>query len=185
MNYYHNDFELGWIWGPFKNELVKLLPLIDKTKSNDSNRTYLRSLFSMIQGIAYRTRQILLERHKGNIINLEIEQIIGLSEISIEIKDNGTIKTRPKVYDFKNMLLFTYKIYCERYNKTDIYMRFLSDPRYSDFLESIKMRNRIAHPKSGKDVFINGDDIQKILSAGDWYEEFTFELFMGDLITEE
>jgi len=39
MEYYQKDFELGWLWGSFHNEQVRLLPLIDKTKSNETNRT--------------------------------------------------------------------------------------------------------------------------------------------------
>jgi hypothetical protein len=83
------------------------------------------------------------------------------------------------------MLLFTYKTYCELYDKLNIYKIFLSDNRFNDFKESIKMRNRITHPKSGKDVFITGNDIQMVISAGDWYHEFTVEIFSGDLLTHE
>jgi hypothetical protein len=185
MEYYQKDFELGWLWGSFHNEQVRLLPLIDKTKSNESNRTYLRSFFSMIEGITYRTRQILLERHQDNNIILKLEQLIVFSEISIELKDNGNLKKRQKFYDLRSMMLFTYKTYCELYNKLDIYKKFLSDNRLNNFNESIKMRNRITHPKSGMDVFINGSDIQIVMSAGEWFHNFTFEVFMGDLIYEE
>ena len=51
MEYYHQDFDLGWLWGILHNEQVRLLPLIDKTKSTDSNRTYVRSFISMVEGI--------------------------------------------------------------------------------------------------------------------------------------
>lgn len=185
MEYYQKDFELGWLWGSFHNEQVRLLPLIDKSKSNESNRTYLRSFFSMVEGITYRIRQILLARHQLNNIILKPEQIIVLSEISIELKDNGNIKTRQKFYDLRSMMLFTYKTYCELYKKLDIYKRFLSDIRFNDFNESIKMRNRITHPKSGRDVFINGNDILIVMSAGEWFHNFTFEIFIGDLIYQE
>jgi hypothetical protein len=185
MDYYNADFELGWLWASFHNEQVRLLPLIDKTKSNESNRTYLRSFISMIEGITYRTRQILLQRQKDNKINLRLEQIIALSEISIEIEDNGNLKERPKTHSLKSMILFTYKTYCELYDKLHIYNKFLSDNRFNDLQESIKMRNRITHPKSGPDVYINGEDIQTVMSAGEWYHDFTFEIFMGDLIIQE
>lgn len=185
MEYYHKDFELSWLWGSFHNEQVRLLPLIDKTKSNESNRTYVRSFISMVEGITYRTRQILLERQKSNIIRLNPEQIIVLAEISIELKDNGNMKKRQKFYDTRGMMLFTYKLYCELNNKLDIFKRYLSDNRFNDFDESLKMRNRITHPKSGKDTYINGEDIQIVMSAGEWFHSFTFEIFTGDLIYQE
>ncbi|MEK7719578.1 MAG: hypothetical protein AAB347_08215 [Bacteroidota bacterium] len=185
MEYYQKDFELGWLWGSFHNEQVRLLPLIDKTESNESNRTYVRSFFSMIEGITYRTRQILIERHKEKKIDLTPEQIIVLSEIAIDLKDNGSIKKRQKFYDFRRMTLFTYKTYCDLYNKTDNYKRFLSDTRFKDFNESVNMRNRITHPKTVIDVYINGNDILTVMSAGEWFHSFTIEIFKGDLIFEE
>jgi hypothetical protein len=185
MEYYQKDFELGWLWGSFHNEQVRLLPLIDKTQGNESNRTYVRSFFSMLEGITYRTRQILLERYKEKNIDLTPEQIIVLSEISVELKDDGSIKKRQKFYDLRSMVLFTYKIYCGLYKKLNIYKKYLSDSKYNDFNESIKMRNRITHPKSGMDVFITVEDIQKVISAGEWFHEFTFAIFMDDLINQE
>lgn len=185
MEYYQKDFELGWLWGSFHNEQVRLLPLIDKTRSNESNRTYLRSFFSMVEGITYRTRQILLERYRQKIIDLTPEQIIVLSEIKVELKDNGSINLIQRFYDLKSMTLFTYKTYCGLYNKLDLYKKYLSDSKYTDFNASIKMRNRITHPKLGMDVFITGEDVLKVISAGEWFHEFTFEIFMDDLINKE
>lgn len=185
MEYYQKDLELGWLWGSFHNEQVRLLPLIDKTESNESNRTYIRSFFSMVEGITYRTRQILLDRFAKKMIDLAPEQIIVLSEISIELKENGSINKRPKFHDLRSMTLFTYKTYSGLYNKQKVYRSFISDHRFNDFIESIRMRNRITHPKTGKDVYINGKDIQCVISAGDWFHDFTFQLFIGDLIYHE
>lgn len=185
MEYYHQDFDLGWLWGILHNEQVRLLPLIDKTKSTDSNRTYVRSFISMVEGITYKTRQILLGKHKNKEINLNTNQIIVLSEISLELKNNGNIKEKQKFYDLRSMTLFTYKTYCELSNKLSIYKKFLSDNRFNDFIESIKIRNRITHPKSPMDLFVNGKDIQIVISAGEWFHSFTNEIFIGDLIKEE
>jgi hypothetical protein len=185
MKYYQKDFELGWLWGTFHNELVRLLPLIDKTKSNESNRTYVRSFFSMVEGITYRTRQMLLNRYTEKKVNLTPEQIIVLSECSVDLEENGNIHKRVKYYDIRGMTLFTYKTYGELYNKVEIYRRFLSDHRFNEFILAIKMRNRITHPKSGRDVYINGKDIQTVISAGDWFHDFTFQLLMGDIIYQE
>lgn len=182
MEYYQKDFELGWLWATFHNEQVRLLALIDKTKSNESNRTYVRAFFSMVEGITYRTRQILLCRLKDKKIELTPEQIIALSEITVDLKDNGNINTRSKFYDFRSMNLFTYRTYSGLYNKHKIYKSFVSDHRFNDFIKSIKMRNRITHPKTVEDVYINGQDIQTVMSAGDWFHDFTFQLFMDDLI---
>jgi hypothetical protein len=185
MEYYQKDFELGWLWATFHNEQVRLLPLIDKTKSNQSNRTYVRSFFSMVEGITYRTRQILLHRLEEKKIKLTPEQTIALSEITVDLRDNGNINIRPKFYDFRSMTLFTYKIYSGLYNKHKIYKTFISDHRFNHFIDAIKMRNRITHPKKGEDVYIDGQDIQTVMSAGDWFHDLTFQLFMGDLIYQE
>jgi hypothetical protein len=179
------DFDLGGLWMSFHNELVKLLPSLDKTNSSDSNRSYLRSFFSMVEGITYRTRQILLGRQAANAISLSLDQLIVLSETSIDIDTNGNTNKRTKYYDLKSMMLFTYKTYSECSNKLGLFNKYISDTRYKSFTESIKMRNIITHPKTLMDVFIKGDDIQIVLTAHDWFHEFTTEIFMGDLLQEE
>lgn len=118
-------------------------------------------------------------------ISLNPCQIIALSEISIELKNNGDIKKRPRHFDFKEILQFTYKTYCDCFKKEIIYKNFISDNRFSDFTKSINMRHRITHPKSIMDVFISGENIQTVMSAGEWYHEFMFEIFMDDLIKQE
>lgn len=182
---FNEDFELGGLWMSFHNELVKLLPLLDKTNSNDSNRVYVRSFFSMVEGISYRTRQILLARQEANVIRLSLEQIIVLSETSIGIDTNGNIHKRTKFYDQNSMMLFTYKTYCECTNKVELFNKYISEIRYKSFIESIQMRNRITHPKTIMDVLINGNDIQIVLTSHDWFHEFITEIFIGDLLKED
>lgn len=183
--YTHNDTELFWLWGSFGNELSKLLPLIDKKKSNDYNRVYARSLFSMIEGISFRLRQILLQRHHENKISLSIEQIIALSEISIEIDDNGALRKNQKNYRFENLFRFTYKTYCESYKKSNILDKYISDYRYDLFKKAITIRNRVTHPKIGKDVFISGSEIMLFESVLKWFEDFIFDILEGDLLIKQ
>jgi hypothetical protein len=182
--YTSNDTELFWLWGSFRNELDTLQPLIDKNKSNDYNRVYARSLFSMIEGISYRIRQILIQRHHEKKISLSIDQFIALSEYSIEINYNGTLKKNQKYYHFENLFRFTYKTYCENYNKSDILDRYISDDRYNLFKKALKIRNRVTHPKNGTDVFISGSEIILFESVWKWFEEFIFDVLEGDLLTK-
>jgi hypothetical protein len=182
IKYKHKDFELYGLWQSFGNELVKLSPLIDRKNSNDYNRVYVRSLFSMIEGISYRLRQILLQRHIENELSFTINQIIALSDISIEIDQNGTLKERPKKYGFENLFRFTYKTYCESYKKSEILHSYISDHRYDSFKKAVDIRHRITHPKTGKDVFISGPEIILIESVHKWFEDFIFEILEGDLL---
>jgi hypothetical protein len=182
IQYTSNDLDWFWLWSSFRNELTKLEPLIDKKKSNDYNRVYARSLFSMIEGTSYRLRQILLQRHNENKISLSKEQIIALSGISIEIKDNGNLKFNQKNYPFVNLFLFTYSTYCKSYNKSEIFAKYKFDDRYDLFKKAISIRNRVTHPKNVKDVFISGLDIMLLESALKWFEDFIFDIFEGDLL---
>jgi hypothetical protein len=184
-SYSNKDFEMSWLWIPFHNEQVRLLSKINKSKSCEENRTFARSLFSMIEGISYWLRQILLERNLRKEIVLLPEETIILSEVSLNIDQNGKIKKNEIFFYFESLFKFTFKTYCKYYEKTEIYDKYLSDNRFSHFKESIKIRNRISHPKSGKDVFVNGEDVIKIDSAHEWFHEFVINVFKGDIIIEK
>jgi hypothetical protein len=179
------DFELWWLWGSFRNELTNLSLLIDKESSNNYNRVYARSLFSMIEGISYRLRQIMLHRHEEKEISLSREQIIALSETSVEIEENGKLKVNQKNYRFESLFRFTFKTYCESYNKSKILDNYFADNRFELFKKAITIRNRVTHPKTGQDVFISGPEIILFESVHEWFEDLVFNILENDLLFKE
>lgn len=183
--YKNTDTDFLFIWNNFHNELVKLTTLVDKTKSNDYNRVFVRSLFSMIEGMTYRIRQILLHRYKNNEINLTTEQALVLKESSVYIDDTGICITKQKNYRFENLVRFTFKTYCDIYKKKEILDKYISDNRYCLFKDAIKIRNRVTHPKTGNDIFVNGRELILLLSVENWFDDLIFDIFEGDLLQKQ
>jgi hypothetical protein len=174
------DNELFLVWAPQHNDLVFFKQQIDLHNHEGSKRAYVRCLFSMIEGILFRIRQILVENNlKTNFLNPE--QIIILKQISLELDDKGKIKTKDKFYEFNKMFRFTLEIFCKINNKHDVFMEFIADHKYQDFKNSIYIRNKLTHPKLGQDIFVTDNELAIVFSAGDWFHALIIELFKETL----
>ncbi len=166
----------------YHNELNYLRKLVSFEVDNNWNRAFVRSLASMIEGISYSVRQHLLKNYENNIIELSAEEIILLKEKTIDLKDNGDVKMKDRFYGFKPMFNFTYKLYAQKNHKNLLSIDVTYDESVKQLLEVIKVRNRITHPKSGKDVFVSGAETRLADEVFTWYHSFLFELFDGDIL---
>ena len=176
------NFELGAIWMSYHNELNYLRKLVSYEVDNNWNRTFVRTLVSMIEGISYQVRQHLLKKYEDNLIELSAEEIILLKEKTVEIKNNGEIRLKDRFYAFEPIFNFTYKLYAQKHQKDLLSTDASYNESVKQLLEVIKVRNRITHPKNGKDVFVLGAETRLADETFSWYHNFVFELFDGDIL---
>lgn len=172
------DHELFWLWGSFRNELAELYKFISKKNANNLNRVFVRSLFSMVEGVSYRIRQILLQRYNSGEIKLTDKQVIVLSEKKESEKKN----IWRRYNSFEGMFKYTFMTYCSLYKKGNIYNKFISNQKFQSFITANGVRNRITHPKTSNDVFVSGADMNIIDEGYEWFNDFVIEAFEGDLL---
>jgi hypothetical protein len=180
-----NDIELSErdifiIWASYHNELIDLKPLINLKEDNTWNRSFVRSLASMIEGVAYRTRQSLITKYERKEISLTLEELIVLREKSIELDNQGSVLEKDKFYTFEKMFRFTFKTFAQKHNNASLF-----DNEFARLKETIIIRNRITHPKISADVFVSGEDVQIATSAFDWFHKFAINMFDGNLLMKK
>ena len=185
MNFEVEDIDLGFIWGKLHNELVGLGKQIkQEDDKSELKRNYITTFFSMVEAMSFSTRQILLLWHNYNQIELSSEEIYLLKEKSIEIKSNGTIKTKERYFAFESLFKFTYLTYSKYFKKESQYKNLMSDSRYHFFKEALEIRNRITHPKRPQSIIISKAEFDKIGEAHDWYHNFIIEMLDGVVLTK-
>jgi hypothetical protein len=139
----------------------------------------------MVEAISYSTRQILLNQHLQNQIELSTEEVYLLKEKSIEIDPDGNIKTKERYFNFESLLKFTYKTYSIHQKKESLYKVLIGDIRYRCFKDALEIRNRITHPKGPESILVSKAEYDNMCNAHDWYHNFIIEIFEGDVLKKE
>jgi hypothetical protein len=186
MNFNIKNFGFGLVWGNLHNELARLSKLIKlESGKSELKRNYIRTFFSMVEAISYSTRQILLNKHDQNQIELSNEEIYLLKEKSIEIDSSGNIKTKDRYFNFESFFKFTYITYAKHLKKESLYKDLISDNRYNCFKDALEIRNRITHPKGPESILVSKMEYDNICKAHDWYHNFIIEILEGDALENE
>ena len=139
---------------------------------NDANdkqhlrRSYVRALFTMIEGTVHSIKELefaeLNSREKSHIPTL-----VALKESVFEVDRRGKIQEGVKFVQIANNLRFAANIFDKTFDKQlDL---GIGATKWENFKTSIKIRNRITHPKKVDDITISDDELLIIKQVNEWF----------------
>jgi hypothetical protein len=147
-------------------------------KNNDSQfarRAYIRSFFAYMEGTVWLLKQLIfqtvfqsksigyfLEKEKMSLADFAL-----LSDKSFDLKDNGEACEQQKFLPFLKNLQFAVKI-MERFTETPIDLK-TDSVTWSHFIQTIKIRNRITHPKIAAEIDITDKEIKHAIEVCTWF----------------
>jgi hypothetical protein len=144
-------------------------------------RAFVRSVFAMVEGLTFATKQTILTDYETHLRPSEIALI---KEETFELDDNGRPKARPLFLQLPRNVRFMF----------DLLVRFRGIPLqlqiggrgWQSFLAAIQVRNRLMHPKQNGDLTVTDAELQVVHLAFRWFVgHFTLSLLhflksMGD-----
>ncbi len=140
----------------------------DSTNREIMRRSYVRSFFVFIEGYMYGFKQLSLKiSEEINGVKLKPEEIIALKEVEILVDSNGELKERPKYTPAKNSLILVFKAISKQH-EADFTLN-KGDNGWSCYCDSIKIRDRLMHPKSPHDLEISDSELQLVDTAYSWF----------------
>ncbi len=137
-------------------------------------RTFIRSVFALIEGFTYRLKQVALEASKKFSIELSKSEIALLLEESYEVNDKGQAETRPDYIQLPRNIRFAFRMYSLAYGIN--YQLKIDDDGWLSFKEALKVRNRLTHPKSTDDVSVSAEDMSHAEKAAIWFVRSSDEI---------
>lgn len=145
--------------------------MLDKDDSQYARRVYIRALLSTIEGTIYVLKQIILKVNSSSSNLLLYSEIAMLQEVSYELSNKGEVKETTKLLRIEDNIRFTTKIL----NKVFHFELALQvgEKSWEHFLQAIKIRNRITHPKGSDHFKISDDEIQVVRHVSNWFLNFT------------
>ena len=156
------------------NDVIQARELNENKDDDFTRRVYIRSLFTLIEGSTWLIKQALLKATCEACRKIELPALDGLlGDSSSEIDQRGEIVEKKKFIPISNNVRFT----CNQFNrltKSNIVLDVQSQA-WSYFLDSIKVRNRITHPKETADLAITDDEFKKCKAVESWYNAHMHE----------
>jgi hypothetical protein len=137
-------------------------------------RATIRTFSALMEGLLYQMRQVAIHSDSDNIFYTPKELAI-LNEQTFSLNEKGEVTVKESHERALPMLLFTFKQYPKIHGAT-----FSADTGvhgWDSMKNLIKIRNRIVHPKSKKDLQITQEE-WKIINLGiDWFHETVKNMF--------
>lgn len=150
----------------FTGDLESAEKFHESDKTQFGRRVYVRSLFSLIEGALFLFKQAVLTRG-STPTGLTIAEQALLQEVSFELDEKGESREKIVFLRLENNLKFTIKM-IEKIFECDL--RFKTDtPEWQSFLESVRIRNRITHPKRLEDFNVSDDELIAAQEVGGWF----------------
>lgn len=142
------------------------------------DRMYVRCLYSLIEGLAYRIRHALISAHEAGETMLNPMEYILLSEVRCRIAKNGEIQKIEEFLPFSTGLRFTFKTCCRVLDSIDCEKSAFSHNGWNCMQESIKVRDRLTHPKEPFDLIVTGHELEVAQKAEKWFLSLVSEIFL-------
>lgn len=158
---------------PMKQLLADTMYSAKNLESNDcqpARRAFVRSVLVYIEGSIWILKKTCIQA-KGSARHC-IPELMCLIEGSAEIASNGSVKIRPMFVKTADNLRFV--VFMLRKYFSIQYDLGVGTKPWTEFVDSIKIRNRITHPKSLSDLTITDMEIEQVKRVSSWYNAMIF-----------
>lgn len=148
-----------------KNQIKKLL--VDSPQDQFLRRTFIRTIFAEIEANCFFLKRILLLCNESELIKLTSGELSVLLDKKYSLKDNGKIQESNNILRTLPNIKFTITTFDKKFlpkqNAVSIDWGCLE--------KSVKIRNRIVHPKLLNDIDIKEDDMNILVSTYNSFSE--------------
>lgn len=149
--------------------------LNDETPTDSAARSFVRTVFAMIEGTTFNLKEMALNLSTHGRGNFSKAELAMLEEVSYDLGDKGEAITQTKFMKLPTNIRFAFDAAARAFGVT--YKLEVGDSGWSMFKEALNIRNRITHPKKIDDLKMSEAEVQKVIDTGAWFMKCRRELF--------
>ena len=147
-------------------------------KTNDcqfSRRSYVRTTFAFIEGFTAVLKSGALAEFQAGRATLALAEVALLLEESYSAADDGKALVRGSYLPLAANVRFAFDMFARTHGATET-PDFSSDG-WRALKDSVRIRNRVTHPKVTGDLHISDDEVKTIDRGWEWYLDASLLLF--------
>lgn len=130
-------------------------------------RSYVRASFALFEALAEQYARLLLDLHERRLASLDDRTRTALTQVALEVTDQGNVRARPAWLPLDRKL----RLLCRAASAAmgqDLAVRF-DDGGWRSFRAAQATRHSITHPKTPTDCYVEGDHLDEVDEAGEWF----------------
>jgi hypothetical protein len=147
---------------------------LSESDNQYNRRVYVRTLFALVEGELFNKKQLALKMFLLGRVSFTESELAIIKEEQYYLNNLGNAETRNLFLRLPENLRFTFDSYARAFT-----CKFKLDVKCSGwdaFLNAVKIRNRITHPKQQMNLEINDKDLYVIKTASKWYRDISIKL---------
>lgn len=133
-------------------------------------RTVVRTFFAAVEGEIHQWKRQALLLETVGIAQLDDGQRSILKEETYDLKENGSVKSRPLFTKTDQSLRFCINLINDAVN-AGYELDLGEDNRWNSFKQAIGIRNRLMHPRSSDELEVTDDEVSVVRDAIAWFRE--------------
>lgn len=145
--------------------------LLDVSDTQFSRRAYYRSIFAATEGIIWLIKQVCLKATPigGGDRRIEVAEYSLLRDQTYDLKSNGEVVTQAKFLRLPDNFRFTVNVFNKLF-QSGIDLE-VGQTNWNEFLEALKVRHRITHPKELDAINISDAELELCRRVSGWKNE--------------
>lgn len=130
-------------------------------------RQFFRSMFACIEGAVWLFKQDCLQQHERGYTVFTTAELCALSEVAPTVDGHGFIQELPANLRFMPNLRFAFQCHARAFDYEPVLQ--VGDHEWGDLHDSVKVRNRLMHPKQLSSMHVSDDEIRRAQGALKWF----------------
>jgi hypothetical protein len=155
-------------------DIKTLIGRSKKPMSQPKRRSLVRAVFALIEADTFARKQFALFFHDAGGPQFSLAELALLREEQYDLGGKGEARTQIKFLRTADNFQFGIRSFCKA-AKID-YEIPKARIEWQAFLQSIKVRNRITHPKNLSELLVSDTDIQKLQDTIELFKEILMEI---------
>jgi hypothetical protein len=151
------------------DDLAFSAELLNRDGDQFWRRALIRAFFAQVEGMTNCLRRIAFDCRFQPNVNFSLSEEVILSQESYELDDKGEVKTKQVKTPLLSYIKFCFKAYARAHLAE--YELNVGDSRWDDFRRSVKIRDRLMHPKSSTDLKVSDEEMEMVHRAYSWFDE--------------
>lgn len=157
----YRDFRL--LFDTLAEDVVRAIGNSKKSLSQPKRRALVRTIFALVEAGTWSRKQIALLQHELGNVSFSEGEIALLKEEQYDLDQSGAVKVQKKFLRLADNIKFGVKAYAKAAGIR--YVLPTDNNDWQAFLNSIKVRNRITHPKKSTELIITDEELRELIQA--------------------
>jgi hypothetical protein len=133
-----------------------------------------RAVFSLMEGVVHRMKQIALAYYKKRHVNFSASEIMILSDKSYELDRQGKIAEKRLKASLTGNIRLAFSMFGRVHHST--YDLRVDNAAWEAFLKSIEVRDRLMHPKEYVQLNVSDDEMSRLDRTYQWFSKSLIEV---------